>query len=64
MYVNFGNYLNFFYAHKRSNWEKVLQHLGVLPKEENSAFLTFVIPHDKEGLLTVMISLSTLFYIF
>ncbi|KAL6281259.1 hypothetical protein ACE6H2_018140 [Prunus campanulata] len=27
-------------------------HLGVLPKEENSAFLTFVIPHDKEGLLT------------
>ncbi|KAK9676736.1 hypothetical protein RND81_11G096600 [Saponaria officinalis] len=28
------------------------QHLGVLPKEENKAFLTFVIPHEKEGLLT------------
>ncbi|KAM1099857.1 hypothetical protein ACFX15_006173 [Malus domestica] len=26
-------------------------HLDVLPKEENKAFLTFVIPHDKEGLL-------------
>ncbi|KAK4798927.1 hypothetical protein SAY86_024292 [Trapa natans] len=27
-------------------------HLDVLPKEENKAFLTFVIPHDREGLLT------------
>ncbi|XP_008240189.1 PREDICTED: ABC transporter A family member 2-like isoform X2 [Prunus mume] len=27
-------------------------HLDVLPKEENRAFLTFVIPHDREGLLT------------
>ncbi|PIA27922.1 hypothetical protein AQUCO_07400038v1 [Aquilegia coerulea] len=27
-------------------------HLGVVPKEENKAFLTFVIPHEKEGLLT------------
>ncbi|KAK1311874.1 ABC transporter A family member 2 [Acorus calamus] len=26
--------------------------LGVVPKEENKAFLTFVIPHEKEGLLT------------
>ncbi|KAL8225641.1 hypothetical protein R6Q57_018198 [Mikania cordata] len=26
--------------------------LDVLPKEENRSFLTFVIPHDKEGLLT------------
>nr|XP_043636610.1 ABC transporter A family member 2-like [Erigeron canadensis] len=26
--------------------------LDVLPKEENKSFLTFVIPHDKEGLLT------------
>ncbi|KAH9617986.1 hypothetical protein KSS87_021559 [Heliosperma pusillum] len=28
------------------------QHLDVLPKEENKSFLTFVIPHEKEGLLT------------
>ncbi|KAK6924975.1 ABC transporter-like, ATP-binding domain [Dillenia turbinata] len=27
-------------------------HLDVEPKEENKAFLTFVIPHDKEALLT------------
>ncbi|KAF9605783.1 hypothetical protein IFM89_018449 [Coptis chinensis] len=27
-------------------------HLEVVPKEENKAFLTFVIPHEKEGLLT------------
>lgn len=27
-------------------------HLGVVPKEETKAFLTFVIPHEKEGLLT------------
>ncbi|TQD73014.1 hypothetical protein C1H46_041449 [Malus baccata] len=27
-------------------------HLGVEPKEENREFLTFVIPHDREGLLT------------
>ncbi|KAM5583956.1 ABC transporter A family member 2-like [Rosa sericea] len=27
-------------------------HLDVLPKEENKAFLTFVIPHDREALLT------------
>ncbi|KAF5196994.1 Abc transporter a family member [Thalictrum thalictroides] len=27
-------------------------HLGVVPKEENKAFLTFVIPHEKEGRLT------------
>lgn len=27
-------------------------HLDIVPKEENKAFLTFVIPHDKEGLLT------------
>ncbi|PIA35474.1 hypothetical protein AQUCO_03500083v1 [Aquilegia coerulea] len=27
-------------------------HLGVVPKEENKAFLTFVIPHEKEGQLT------------
>ncbi|XP_058110820.1 ABC transporter A family member 2-like [Magnolia sinica] len=27
-------------------------HLDVVPKEENKAFLTFVIPHEKEGLLT------------
>ncbi|KAF8390226.1 hypothetical protein HHK36_024751 [Tetracentron sinense] len=27
-------------------------HLNVVPKEENKAFLTFVIPHEKEGLLT------------
>ncbi|XP_059643934.1 ABC transporter A family member 2-like [Cornus florida] len=27
-------------------------HLDVVPKEENKSFLTFVIPHDKEGLLT------------
>ncbi|KAJ0615074.1 putative ABC-type sulfate transporter [Helianthus annuus] len=26
--------------------------LDVLPKEENKSFLTFIIPHDKEGLLT------------
>ncbi|XP_059638775.1 ABC transporter A family member 2-like [Cornus florida] len=26
--------------------------LDVVPKEENKSFLTFVIPHDKEGLLT------------
>ncbi|KAI9086495.1 hypothetical protein K1719_031579 [Acacia pycnantha] len=25
--------------------------LGVVPKEENSAFLTYVIPHDREGVL-------------
>lgn len=28
------------------------RHLDVEPKEENKAFLTFVIPHEKEGLLT------------
>ncbi|CAM8980055.1 unnamed protein product [Rhodiola kirilowii] len=28
------------------------QRLDVVPKEENKAFLTFVIPHDKEELLT------------
>ncbi|XP_074292563.1 ABC transporter A family member 2-like [Silene latifolia] len=28
------------------------QHLDVVPKEENKSFLTFVIPHEKEGLLT------------
>ncbi|KMT02071.1 hypothetical protein BVRB_9g208000 [Beta vulgaris subsp. vulgaris] len=28
-------------------------HLGVVPKEENKSFLTFVIPHEKEELLTV-----------
>ncbi|OVA09055.1 ABC transporter-like [Macleaya cordata] len=27
-------------------------HLDVVPKEENKSFLTFVIPHEKEGLLT------------
>ncbi|KAF3436036.1 hypothetical protein FNV43_RR23128 [Rhamnella rubrinervis] len=27
-------------------------HLNVLPKEENKSFLTFVIPHDREMLLT------------
>ncbi|XP_057761178.1 ABC transporter A family member 2-like [Arachis stenosperma] len=27
-------------------------HLDVVPKEENNNFITFVIPHDKEGLLT------------
>ncbi|XP_077245815.1 ABC transporter A family member 2-like [Tasmannia lanceolata] len=27
-------------------------HLGIVPKEENKAFLTFVIPKEKEGLLT------------
>ncbi|XP_010256707.1 PREDICTED: ABC transporter A family member 2-like isoform X2 [Nelumbo nucifera] len=27
-------------------------HLDVMPKEENKAFLTCVIPHEKEGLLT------------
>ncbi|KAM7479997.1 hypothetical protein LguiA_028210 [Lonicera macranthoides] len=27
-------------------------HLDVVPKEENKLFLTFVIPHEKEGLLT------------
>ncbi|KAJ3683352.1 hypothetical protein LUZ60_013579 [Juncus effusus] len=29
-----------------------LERLGVKPKEENKAFLTFVIPHEKEPLLT------------
>lgn len=28
------------------------ERLDVVPKEENKAFLTFVIPHDKEGILT------------
>lgn len=28
------------------------QHLDVVPKEENKSFLTFVIPHDKEVLLS------------
>ncbi|KAI3970659.1 hypothetical protein MKX01_024306 [Papaver californicum] len=28
------------------------QHLDVVPKEENRSFLTFVIPHEKEGQLT------------
>ena len=32
-----------------------LQHLKVKPVEENKAFMTFVIPHDKENLLTVSI---------
>uniref|UniRef100_A0A5B6YUA3 Putative ABC transporter A family member 2-like n=1 Tax=Davidia involucrata TaxID=16924 RepID=A0A5B6YUA3_DAVIN len=27
-------------------------HLNVIPKEENKTFLTFVIPHEKEGVLT------------
>ncbi|KAF6159975.1 hypothetical protein GIB67_033059 [Kingdonia uniflora] len=27
-------------------------HLDIVPKEENKAFLTYVIPHEKEGLLT------------
>ncbi|KAI6675688.1 hypothetical protein NL676_003594 [Syzygium grande] len=27
-------------------------HLDIVPKEENKAFLTFVIPHDREALLT------------
>jgi len=31
----------------------LLQNLGVVPKEENKNFLTFVIPHEKEALLTV-----------
>jgi hypothetical protein len=35
--------------------------LDVLHKEENDAFLTFVIPQEKEGLLMVIISLSILF---
>lgn len=35
-----------------------MQHLGVEPKEENREFLTFVIPHDREGLLMVNISSS------
>ena len=30
-----------------------LQHLDVVPKEENKAFLHFVIPHDREMKLTV-----------
>lgn len=25
----------------------------MVPKEENNAYLTYVIPHDREGLLTV-----------
>ncbi|MQM10037.1 hypothetical protein Taro_042924 [Colocasia esculenta] len=32
------------------------QHLDVEPKEENKAFLTFVIPREKEGLLTKFFS--------
>lgn len=39
------------------------QHLDVLPKEENKSFLTFVIPHDREGLLKVIISLSSISFI-
>ncbi|KAH7859151.1 hypothetical protein Vadar_032243 [Vaccinium darrowii] len=38
-----------------ANHEPVKQffknHLNVVPKEENKAFLTYVIPHDREGLL-------------
>lgn len=30
-----------------------MQHLKVEPADENKAFMTFVIPHDKEKLLTV-----------
>jgi hypothetical protein len=33
--------------------EIVLQHLDVTPTEETRSFLTFVIPHDKERVLTV-----------
>lgn len=38
-----------------------LQHLNVKPVEETKAFMTFVIPHDKENLLTVSID-TTLSY--
>lgn len=38
-----------------------LQHLKVKPIEENKAFMTFVIPHDKENLLTV--SIYTIYHI-
>ncbi|KAK7411462.1 hypothetical protein VNO78_02895 [Psophocarpus tetragonolobus] len=31
-------------------------HLDVVPKEENNSFLTFVIPHDREALLTKFFS--------
>lgn len=34
------------------------QHLDIVPKEENKAFLTFVIPHDREALLTVINPIS------
>ncbi|KAM7269434.1 hypothetical protein ACFE04_024931 [Oxalis oulophora] len=33
-------------------WRKFWQRLGVVAKEESKNFLTFVIPHEKEGLLT------------
>ena len=33
-------------------WE-IWQHLNIEPEEENDAFLTFVIPRDREDLLTV-----------
>jgi len=31
----------------------LLQRLDVVPKEENNNFLTYVIPHEREALLTV-----------
>ncbi|XP_021286924.1 ABC transporter A family member 2 [Herrania umbratica] len=38
--------------HQESVKQFFKDHLDVVPKEENRAFLTFVIPHDREKLLT------------
>ena len=42
---------------------KFEQHLNIEPKVENEAFLTFVIPHDRESLLRVSIFCFLLCYL-
>ncbi|KAL2340805.1 hypothetical protein Fmac_008745 [Flemingia macrophylla] len=41
-----------FTEHRETVKEFFKNHLDVVPKEENNNFITFVIPHDREALLT------------
>ncbi|KAK9114185.1 hypothetical protein Syun_020982 [Stephania yunnanensis] len=40
------------YDHHETVKQFFKSHLDVIPKEESKMFLTFIIPHEKEGLLT------------
>ncbi|XP_020420066.1 ABC transporter A family member 2 isoform X2 [Prunus persica] len=50
--VSFGGSMNGQNPHQDAVKQFFKYHLDVLPREENRAFLTFVIPHDRERLLT------------